>query len=256
MVFALLAEHLLDSQLGLFSGSFIEVLGRMGIGEHATRSTLARMSRRGLLVGERKARKTYFRMTPRCRAILEDGRRRIWHTGAVNDVPSAHWTLLTFSIPESWREKRTSLRARLAWTGFASLQNGAWLAPREIDVRPMVNELGLAKHVRAFHVLPAPPTEASAVIRETFDLTELAERYRGFLRAWKRPKARAGTDPLVLTLRLSTEWLSIIRDDPRVPVQLLPQRWPAIAAQQRFRALHGKALPAAQALAREVLEMG
>jgi phenylacetic acid degradation operon negative regulatory protein len=255
VVFTLLAEHLLDKKVGLFSGSFIEVLGRMGIGEHATRSTLARMTRRGLLVGERKARKSYFRLTPRCTAILEDGRHRIWHMGAVNTAEVAHWTLLTFSLPEAWRQKRDDLRARLTWAGFGPLQNGAWLAPSEIDVAPLIAELDLAKHVRAFHVKPAPPTDAAAVIRETFDLDALAARYRAFSRSWEPPEKRLRDDPLVLTLRLSTEWLSIVRDDPRVPVQLLPKDWPAITAQQLFRSLHGATLPDAEAQARELLDL-
>jgi phenylacetic acid degradation operon negative regulatory protein len=255
VIFTLLAEHLLDKNLGLFSGSFIDVLGRIGIGEHATRSTLARMTRRGLLVAQRKARKSYFRMTPRCRAILEDGRHRIWHMGAVNTTEVAHWTLLTFSLPEAWRQKRDDLRARLTWAGFGPLQNGAWLAPAEIDVRPIVRELELEKHVRAFHVQPAPPTDAAAVIRDTFDLGALAERYRAFSRAWEHPEKRLRDDPLALTLRLSTEWLSIIRDDPRVPMQLLPKNWPAIAAQQLFRSLHGSALPAAEAHVKQYLDV-
>src|SRR5690606_15301222 len=65
VVLALLAEHLLDRKRALFAGSFIEVLRRIGIGEHATRSTLARMTRRGLLRSERRGRKTYFALTPR-----------------------------------------------------------------------------------------------------------------------------------------------------------------------------------------------
>jgi phenylacetic acid degradation operon negative regulatory protein len=255
VIFSLLAEHLLERDLGLFSGSFIDVLGRIGIGEHATRSTLARMTRRGLLLGQRKARKTYFRLTPRCTAILEDGRHRIWHMGAVNDAEVAHWTLLTFSLPEAWRQKRDDLRARLTWAGFGPLQNGAWLAPSEIDVRPIVAELGLERHVRAFHVRPAPPTDPAAVIRDAFDLAALAERYRAFSRNWERPSKRLRDDPLALTLRLSTEWLSIIREDPRVPVRLLPKDWPAIGAQQLYRSLHGANLPAAQQRARDELDV-
>lgn len=254
VVFTLLAEHLLDRDLALFSGSFVEVLKRIGIGEHATRSTLARMSRRGLLEGQRKARKIYLRMTPRCVAILEDGRQRIWHTGSVNTAAATRWTLLTFSLPEAWRRKRYDLRARLSWSGFGPLQNGAWLAPAEIDVRPIIAELDLAEHARAFHIQPAPPTDAVAVIRDTFDVAALAERYRSFLRVWERPNKRVSADPLVLTLRLSTHWLDIIRDDPRVPVHLLPADWPAIPAQQLFRSLHGAHLPAAEALARELLD--
>jgi phenylacetic acid degradation operon negative regulatory protein len=252
VVFTLLAEHVRDRPLALFSGSFIEVLSRVGITEHATRSTLLRMTRRGLLAGKRHGRKMYFAMTPRCVALLEDGRRRIWKTGAINESTAPNWTLLTFSIPESWRRKRYDLRARLGWAGFGPLQNGAWLAPAEIDVREIVDELGLGAHVRAFRIQPIAPTNPAAIIGETFDLARLAERYRGFIAAWRDEPPAA--DPLTVTLRLSTQWLRIIRDDPRVPIHLLPADWPAVEAQRLYRSLHDAHRPAAEALAAKLLD--
>jgi phenylacetic acid degradation operon negative regulatory protein len=254
VVFTLLAEHVLDRDLALYAGSFIEALGRLGITEHTTRSTLARMARRGLLVGQRRGRKLYFGMTSRCTALLEDGRRRIWETGAVNTSHAPTWTMLTFSLPEAWRRKRYDLRARLTWAGFGPLQNGAWLAPAEVDVAPIVRELGLARYVRAFYVSPAPPTEPASVIRATFDLDALADRYRAFCAGWGEPAASEVSDALVLTLRLSTQWLRIIRDDPRVPLHLLPANWPAIEAQRLFRSLHGAQRPAAERIARELFD--
>jgi phenylacetic acid degradation operon negative regulatory protein len=254
VVFTLLAEHLLDRELALFSGSFIEVLARLGITEHATRTTLARMARRGLLERQRKGRKIYFRMTPRCVGILEDGRQRIWETGAVNTGDASTWTLLTFSLPDAWRRKRYDLRARLTWAGFGPLQNGAWLAPAKIDVRPIIAELELAEYVRVFQIRPAPPTDPASVIRATFDLDALAQRYRDFTAAWEPARTRALPDSLVLTLRLSTQWLRIIREDPRVPLQLLTAHWPAIEAQRLFRTLHEAHRPRAEAIARQMLE--
>ena len=252
VVFTLLAEQIGDRPLALFSGSFIEVLGRLGITEHATRSTLLRMARRGLLAGKRHGRKMYFAMTPRCLALLEDGRRRIWQTGAVNESTATNWTLLTFSIPESWRRKRYDLRARLTWAGFGPLQNGAWLAPAEVEVTGFVDELGLAAYVRAFHIQPVAPTNPAAIIGETFDLGRLAERYRAFVATWRDdPPA---SDPLTLTLRLSTQWLRIIREDPRVPLHLLPADWPAVEAQKLYRSLHAAHRPAAEALAATLLD--
>ncbi|HKU44977.1 MAG TPA: PaaX family transcriptional regulator C-terminal domain-containing protein [Polyangiales bacterium] len=252
VVFTLLAEHVLEHPASIFSGSFIEVLGRVGITEHAVRSTLLRMARRGLLKGERVGRKMYFAMTPRCRAILEDGRQRIWELGAVDTSPATRWTLLTFSMPESWRRKRYDLRSKLTWAGFGPLQNGAWLAPREIDVSAIVAELGLSAHVRAFRIQPVAPTDAAEVIRETFDLDALAERYRSFIAAWSG--ARGQGDALSLTLRLSTQWLRIIREDPRVPLHLLPADWPAVEAQRLFRTLHGEHRVAAEGIAGKLLE--
>jgi phenylacetic acid degradation operon negative regulatory protein len=46
----------------------------------------------------------------------------------------------------------------------------------------------------------------------------------------------------------------LIRDDPRVPIHLLPPHWPAIHAQKLFRSLHAIHDKPARALARDLLE--
>jgi len=254
LVFTLLAEHLLNEPRAVFSGSFIEVLERVGVGEHATRSTLARMAERGLLERQRSGRKIYFRMTPRCIAILEDGRHRIWNVGALNTEPSGTWTLLTFSLPEAWGRKRYDLRARLRWAGFGALQNGVWMAPTHVDMTEIIETLELAGLVQVFHTRPAAPTDPGAVIRQTFDLDSLAQSYREFVRAWAKVGARDASDSLLLTLRLSTQWLRIIRVDPRVPVHLLPPDWPAVRAEHLFRRLHQEHRRASELIAAELLD--
>ena len=108
--------------------------------------------------------------------------------------------------------------------------------------------------MRAFQLQPAPPTDPASVIRGAFDLDALSGRYLSFIDAFEQLRARDTSDPLVLTLRLSAQWLRIIRHDPRVPVHLLPASWPAIRAQELFRSLHGAHRAAAEALARELLD--
>lgn len=257
VAFTLLAEHVAPRDVALFSGSFIEALSGVGISEHAIRATLSRMVQRELLTRHRRGRRMYFALTPRCQALLEDGRRRIWKVGAVNDNGGGDWTILTFSLPESWQRQRHGLRSRLTWAGFGSLQSGVWIAPSAPDtVGQLVEELGVDAHVHVFHVQPSRFTDFAKVARDTFDLDGLAARYETFLADWAVGRdAATADDPLALTLRLSTEWLSILRDDPRIPIQMLPDDWPAVPAQERFRALHAANYPAAKAAAARVLDV-
>lgn len=240
VAFTLLAEHVTPRGGALFSGSFIEAFERVGISEHATRATLARMVQRGLLVRHRRGRRMYFAMTSRCREVLEEGRRRIWDAGAINEDIDADWTILTFSLPESWQRQRHGLRSRLTWAGFGSLHSGVWIAPSTPEtVGELVEELGVDAHAYVFHARPSHFTDLAKVARETFDLERLAAGYEQFLADWGEcPDDRPADDALALTLRLSTEWLLLLRDDPRIPIQLLPDDWPAVTAQRRFRALH------------------
>lgn len=69
--------HVLDRGIHVATGSVLDVLDRVGVSEHATRSTLSRMARRGLLHRVRRGRHVYVGLTDRSRAILHDGEWRI-----------------------------------------------------------------------------------------------------------------------------------------------------------------------------------
>jgi phenylacetic acid degradation operon negative regulatory protein len=256
VVFTLLAEQVVPRDVAVSSGSFIRALAGLGITEHATRATLSRMVQRELLERHRRGRRVFFAMTPRCRHVLADGARRIWQVGAVNRDPGTAWTILTFSLPESSQRERHVLRSRLAWAGLGSLHGGVWIGPSPpADVEPVVDELGLDDHVHLFRVEANGATDLPQVAREAFDLDDLARGYQQFLADWEdEPTDRPSTAPLALTLRLSTEWLQVIGDDPRIPVTLLPESWPAVEAQQRFHALHGANATAAAAVAAGALD--
>src|SRR5688572_25052946 len=77
LLLALLGAHLLGRDLAVGVGSVIEVLGRLGIGEHATRATLKRMRQRGLLRTVRRGRHAYTSLTPYAEAVLQEGAARL-----------------------------------------------------------------------------------------------------------------------------------------------------------------------------------
>ncbi|GHJ98538.1 PaaX family transcriptional regulator [Streptomyces sp. Y2F8-2] len=258
LLLSFLGDEVLGRGVCVYTGSVIEVFRRAGVGEQATRSTLTRMVARGLLSRRREGRRTYVGLTDRSEAILRDGERRIWKTGAVNRDWDGTWTLLGFSLPESWQRQRHDLRSQLTWAGFGALFSGLWIAPGEVDVSGIVAELGLAAHVKVFRARADTGTDIAGMIDETWDLDELAGRYREFEAAW-RPFASGGTDitaedALALRLRLTSEWLQVIRSDPRLPVRHLPADWPAVGAEETFRAVHGLLDAPARDAARRLIE--
>jgi phenylacetic acid degradation operon negative regulatory protein len=238
----------------VYSGSVIAILGRLGISEHATRSTLARMVNRGLLRRQRDGRRMYYGLTERCTAILQDGRQRLWNTNAVNDDWTGTWTLLSFSLPESWQRQRHDLRSQLTWAGFGPLQRGLWIAPGHVDVGSIVAGLGLAAHVRVFRAAADESTDIDQMLSEAYDLPGIAAHYDAFLRRWEQPDTASGADPLATRLAIVTQWLQALRRDPRLPLQHLPGDWPASAAQKVFRRTAADVDEPARQIARAVLE--
>lgn len=257
LMLTFLGEQVLGRDVCVYSGSVIDVFARAGVGEQATRSTLTRMVNRGLLRRQREGRRMYFGLTEHSAEVLLDGERRMWQTGAMNRQWDGTWTLLGFSLPESWQRQRHDLRAKLAWSGFGPLFGGLWIAPGEVDVSALVAELGLASHVKVFRANADAGTDIGAMIEETWELPELADRYTAFLRRWQ-PWETATPDPddaLAQRLLLQTEWLRIIRSDPRLPVKHLPDDWPAEQAEKTFRGVHERLTPLADALARRLLDL-
>jgi phenylacetic acid degradation operon negative regulatory protein len=253
LMLTFLGDYLFDGDHCVFSGSVIDVLGRLGVSEHATRSTLTRMVNRGLLNRQKHGRRMYFGLTERTVEILRDGHTRIWRTGAVNDDWDGTWTLLGFSLPEAWQRQRHDLRSKLVWAGFGPLQGGLWIAPGHVQVDDIVASLGLAAHVRVFRATVDEPTDVAQLVADAYDLIPIVTGYRSFLDRWVDAEPYAD-DPLAAHLSIVTEWLRVIRKDPRLPVRHLPETWPAIAAQKLFHDIEGRLAGPAAELAADVLD--
>ncbi|MEU6138832.1 PaaX family transcriptional regulator C-terminal domain-containing protein [Streptomyces sp. NPDC047081] len=255
LLLAFFGDHVLEEgPLGVYSGSVIDVLGRVGVGEQAVRSTLTRMVGRGLLRRQRQGRRMYFGLTPHATQILLGGRNRVWHTGVVNDDWDGTWTLLGFSLPEAWQRQRHDLRSRLTWSGFGPLYSGLWIAPGDVDISGIVAELGIAAHVKIFHAHADEATDIDVMIRDTWDLETIAARYAAFDRRWIAQVGAAGGDPLAIHLRLVAEWLGTIRTDPRLPARHLPPDWPARSAAETFRRIAEQTRAPARQVAAGLLE--
>ncbi|WP_078942877.1 PaaX family transcriptional regulator [Streptomyces viridochromogenes] len=258
LLLAFFGDHVLEEgPLCVYSGSIIDVLGRVGVGEQAVRSTLTRMVGRGLLHRQRQGRRMYFGLTPHATQILHDGRKRVWEASAVNDDWDGTWTLLGFSLPEAWQRQRHDLRSRLTWSGFGALYSGLWIAPGGVDVSEIVAELGIAAHVKIFHARADDATDVDLMIRDTWDLETIAARYTAFENRWITHVTHAvhpPVDPLATHLRLVAEWLGTIRTDPRLPVRHLPADWPARSAEKTFRRITEQTGEPGRRVAAEVLE--
>lgn len=255
LMLTFLGNYVLRREIAVFSGSFIELFERLGVGEHAIRSTLTRMVGKDLLSRHRQGRRMHFGLTERSQRILVDGERRVWTHGAVNDSWDGAWTVLAFSMPESWQSRRHDLRSRLTWAGFGSLGNGMWIAPARVDVTPIATGLGLNGHVKVFTGTAQQPTDVPAMIRDAFDLEDLTARYQAFLARWDRPDPLPDApDDMARYLWMTTEWLQLVRFDPRLPVEYLPEEWPAIRGEEVLWALRSRYEEPARRLVDEALE--
>ncbi len=255
VMFSLLGIHVLGTPRLLSTGSVIEVLAGVGISAEATRATLARMARRGLLERHRRGRQTFVGLAPRAVEILEDGRRRMWETGAIDTDWDGSWTVVGFSLPEGRRSERHDLRVRLTWEGFGMLQNGMWVAPGSRELDAVLGSLAADPGVVTLTSRVSGRIDDRTLLERAFDLEVISRRYRAFARRWRdRSTSEALPDDLARQLVLHTEWLQVIRDSPRLPAELLPPGPAAVEAQDLFRALAAELEPSAAGIAGKLLD--
>jgi len=200
----------------------------------------------------RQGRRAYISLTPHTETVLREGGARL-SSDVVNRAWDGHWTVLAFSVPESRRADRHALRTRLGWAGFGMLQNGLWIAPSPGDVTNALAEVNLLDYVEVFRAEAVPPTDPRLLVREAWDLDRLAAGYRGFLGRWQQT-SRHALDDLTRQVLLEAEWLLLIREDPRLPLVLLPDDWPGIRAEELFRSLRQELAEPARSYAQATLD--
>jgi phenylacetic acid degradation operon negative regulatory protein len=158
----------------------------------------------------------------------------------VNRDWNGRWTLLAFSLPETRRADRHLLRSRLLFARFGLLQNGLWIAADDVDVPTLLDGLSVQDDVRAFRASTLTPTEAAQLIDDAWDLGALRAGYEAFLDRWDRPfPAPEAEDDLARELYLAGEWLFLVREDPRLPLEHLAADWPAVRAERVAHRLRG-----------------
>ena len=75
------------------------------------------MTRNGLLSRSQEGRTARFSLSERGETMLRDAAARVTSLQPFTH-PDCEWTLLSYSIPESQRDLRHEIRARLAWAGL------------------------------------------------------------------------------------------------------------------------------------------
>ncbi|MEU8347216.1 transcriptional regulator, PaaX family [Actinomadura meyerae] len=243
LLFSFLGSLVLDRGLPPISSRvFLHLLEDLGVAEAAGRATLARMTRKGLLVRVREGRTARFSLTPWAEELLREATPRV-RSPEPFAHPGGEWTLLSYSMPESRRDLRHQIRARLIWAGFGGLRDGLWIAPGRVDIDAIFagpEFAGLAELADAFYSVPVEGTDVPRLLRRAWDVEAIRAEHESFIATWTPDQERRGSPLSRLTL-LGADWLQLLRTDPGLPAGHLPADWPAPAStalyRERFAAL-------------------
>lgn len=221
---------------------FLTVLGSLGVSDAATRTALNRMVARGGLIRHRSGRTSAFEPVGTMVSMLQRGRARLFSPTPF-DHPEDVWTILSCPIPESLRNMRYHLQARLAWAGFGMVAANLWIAPGRIDVESLLADIYPATDlVHAFHGAPTLPSSPAQLARSGWDPEALRVAHRRFAARWESSDRQPG-DPLPRLLLLLEDWGRLLRTDPGIPIGRDDEHWPAVHSAAIFRRLDAELGP-------------
>lgn len=233
--------------------ALLELFADAEISHSSTRSAVSRLKDKGELIPERRELLTGggtgssgvagYRLDPRSLADLERGDRRIFSyrvQGGADD-----WCLVSYSLPEVDRVKRTQLRRQLMGLGFGAVTDGLWIAPGHLlaEIEEALETLEVRDRATIFLTrtpLTSEPFEQAAA--KWWDLDRLAGRHHEFLSRYEpvAEHAAAGREAFILWLRCVDDWKTIPYVDPGLPASALPDGWPGERSVALFALLRSR----------------
>ncbi|MDP9465489.1 MAG: PaaX family transcriptional regulator [Actinomycetota bacterium] len=240
LLLALLADYWSGRCEPLPSAALVDLLAEFDVNQSGARAALSRLSIRGLLVGTKDGRNTFYRVADGFRHVLPYGPIHTRAFAKPKPDWDGQWTMVAFTVPEEQRRLRPMLRGRLQSLGFAPLYDGLWVSPhapgKDLDIALEIAPSQSCTVIRANEL----PSGVRLPVASAWDLDELGESYAEFIRAF-RPVLRrleggriGSTEALVSRTRATYRWFVFAVTDPDLPKALLPRRWPRAAAHDLF----------------------
>lgn len=228
--------------------SLIRMMARLGVDEPAVRSSISRLKRRGLLEAQRRDNIAGYALSAFARGVLQEGDQRIF--GRTRATLADGWVLAVFSVPESERQKRHTLRSRLTWLGYGTVGPGVWIAPGHLvdETRTVLERLELAEYVDLFRADYLGLRDMAGEAATWWDLDSLDALYREFndtfapvLARWEGAtgdldEGAAFADHVAVV----TTWRRLPFLDPGLAPELLPEDWLGVTAAETFHRLHAR----------------
>jgi phenylacetic acid degradation operon negative regulatory protein len=239
-LFTVLGEFVLPGGGGAWTSALIDVLGRLGVEEKATRQALMRTAGDGWLAAHRVGRRTRWQLTPAAERLLIDGTERIFGFDGQAAAWDGRWLLVLARAPETERATRHLLRSRLMWAGLGAPAPGVWIGPhvdRLPEVEAILAQAGMASEAQVFVAEHRSGADIQAMVAQAWDLDAIEAEYQGFLAEFA---SRTVRDRLAATAELVHAWRRFPWIDPALPASLLPRHWSGTRAAELFRRRHAE----------------
>lgn len=232
------------------AAALYDAAGAVGFTDTKLRLTLRRLAEAGLIESEGRGRAAQWTLTD---AGLAE------RSGDLSWVAMAHrldhgldrwdgtWHLTAFEVPERQRAARDTLRSLLVDLFAAPLGGGLYVSPWPLRmwIGDTIAELGIADrvtHLTTDHLDVGGLAAPAPIAARLWPVDDLAEAYDAFVATWEPVVADPPADEAAAVraaFGASAEIEAVLRRDPVLPIELLPDGFAGPAARALYRELLG-----------------
>ncbi|WP_075618225.1 phenylacetic acid degradation operon negative regulatory protein PaaX [Paenisporosarcina indica] len=235
MIFTIYGDYIRHYGNKIWIGSLIRLLKEFGHNEQSVRVSVSRMMKQGWIESEKKGNKSYYFLTQRGKARMEEAAIRIFKFAP--DDWDGKWRMLMYTIPEDKRQIRDELRKELLWSGFGSFSNGCWISPNNLEkeVKLLIEKYEIQTYTDFFVSSYKGPQEDRTLVEKSWPLQEIEGKYQEFISTYSRnfivhqsmmsKGQMTDAECFVERTKLVHEYRKFLFADPGLPKELLPEIW-------------------------------
>lgn len=217
----------------IWLGSLIKLVEPLGINQRLVRTSVFRLTEKGILRSNQIGRRSYYSLTDRGFRQFSTAAERIYLFR--EPLWDGEWRLVFTALGDITQEQRDAIRKELTWLGFTRLAPGIYGHPTASleKVNKMANELGLNNKIAMMSATSLDfdkDKSSSELIKNCFQTDPMKDQYEDFISQFqpileasiKATELQPEACYLMRTL-LIHKFRHILLREPELPTELLPK---------------------------------
>ena len=153
----------------------------------------------------------------------------------LKDKWDGKWRIISYEIPEKKREIRDRLRREMQGWGLGPWHRSFWLTPHPIieTLRQLVSQKEEEKYIQAFEA-DHGFGDREVLIEKVWQKSEIDKKYREMFKKW-HDILSTDSDKTDKFRKVIAEYVSLLRLDPGLPVELVGEKWIGFEASNIFK---------------------
>jgi len=219
--------------------SLLKLMKAFGKSETATRMSLSRTVKAGILINSNDGSEVYYTLDTNGKVAINTWNKEMeqfWKRYTLrNKLWNKKWYLVNLEFGQDYKENRTAVLEKLRQNGFGILSTNTWISPyyRSDEIQAILNEFNMNTRVVEMYGDMTIHEDIVAFVDKVFHLKKLEKSYENFTKNFNEKLEEAkklyreewfveGGHSLPLLYALGWEFLSIATEDATLPKTLYP----------------------------------